>query len=458
MADRCALALVASALVAVLGAPVPVSALVGDSDGAIGVDGSLRTVGAVVDDYDFAPFFRGAETDQLSETLLRLTVAGRPAPWLRYELHGVQTVQYSSATSGGSALPFLDLAPSAVRYRAVDLTADWRRAGDYTASLFVDRANVELSLPWAEVTVGRQAITLGKTYLWNPLDVFLAFDPRSFDQEYKPGVDAIRVEVPLGPFAGIDVIGAAGRTVSLATAIAGEGRTVDASWPGSAILARAYATVHGWDVALQGGKVFAGEQLGAGLSGEALGIELRGEAVLHLADQSPPLLPALRPADVRRLARGPLVIPRNVASAPPLVDDSVSAVVGVGHRFESSLVLETEYFQNGAGDAGDLEASLLRLSTGGVLAMSEHLVGGFATYDLLPILVGEVLGIVSLDDGSVQVQPRLRWSAADEVEVVAGAALGVGARPTTDALGLVRLRSEFGTFPDVYYAELKWYF
>lgn len=437
----------------------PARALMGDPDGAVGVSGSLRTVGAVVDAYDFDPFFDGADTNDLSQTLLRLTVAGRPAPRLRYEIHGVQAVQYSSAAGGGAALPFLDLAPSDVRYRAFDLTLDWHREDDLTASFLLDRANAGVALSWADVTVGRQAITFGKTFLWNPADVFLPFDPRQFDQEYKPGVDAVRVTIPLGPFAGIDLVGAAGRTVTLATTLFGEeGDDVDASWTGSALLARVFATVRGWDVAVQGGKVFAGEHAGAGVSGELAGIEIRGEAVVHVSDGSPPLLPDLSPDELRRLAGGPLIVPRSLADDPPLVPDSVSAVVGIGHRFESSLVLEAEYFRNDAGDADDLEASLLRLGTGGLLAMSENLLGGFAAYDLLPILVGELLGIVSLDDGSVQVQPRLRWSAADEIEVLAGASLNAGSRPTVDRLGLVRLRSEFGTFPDMYYAEVKWYF
>jgi len=433
-------------------------ALMGDSDGPIGVDGSLRSVGAVTRNYDFDPFFDGSSSDQLSETLLRLTVGGTPMPRLRYELHVVQSVQYSSAASSGTALPFLELSAGDVRYRALDLTLDWHREDDLAASLSLDRVNLTLSLPWADVTVGRQAITLGKTFLWNPLDVFLPFDPRQFDQEYKPGVDAARVQIPLGPFAGVDLIGVAGRTITLETTLLGDDADADASWTGSALIARVFGTVHGWDLALQGGKVFGGGHLGAGLSGELFGIEVRGEAALHLNDDGPSLIPEITPDLVRALQNGPLLLPRSFADDPPLAPDAVSAVVGIGRRFENTLVLEAEYFHNGAGDSDDLEASLLRLGTGGLLAMSEHLLGGVVAYDLLPILVGEALTIVSLDDGSVQVQPRLRWAAADEIEVLAGALFHAGSRPTTDALGLVRLRSEFGTFPDVFYGEVKWYF
>jgi hypothetical protein len=64
----------------------------------------------------------------------------------------------------------------------------------------------------------------------------------------------------------------------------------------------------------------------------------------------------------------------------------------------------------------------------------------------------------------VQVQPGLVWSLLDEVEVVAGALWSFGSRPAStpptigDPLGLAGLRSEFGSFPHVWYAEVKAYF
>jgi hypothetical protein len=69
-----------------------------------------------------------------------------------------------------------------------------------------------------------------------------------------------------------------------------------------------------------------------------------------------------------------------------------------------------------------------------------------------------IYSLVSIDDGSLQIQPRLTWSATDEVEVLAGAIVSRGSRPAAgEPLGIM-LRSEFGTFPDFIYAEVKWYF
>jgi hypothetical protein len=424
-----------AALGGLLTLSAPAAALVGDTRGPLGVDGSLRTIAAGIRRPDVEGLDEPDRWDAVSQTLLRLTALGRPTPSLSYELHAVQSVDYSSSETGPQVVP-IGLVPGDLRYRALDATWTWHGGSDPGATFFLDRYNLKLALPRADVTIGRQAITWGKTYFWNPLDVFLAFDPRQFDQEYKPGVDAVRAVVPLGALSGIDVAGAAGRTILATGQFADAEEDVAATWFGTALVARLYSTVRGFDVSLQGGKVYGGTQVGGGLVGEVGPLEVRTEVGQLFAQDGPRI--------------GLLDV--------PLVEDATSAVVGLGHRFPSTLTLEAEYFHNGAGDDDALLASLVRFSTGGTLDLSENLLGGAVSYDLLPILIGSLGTIVSLDDGSVQLQPRLTWSAADEVEVLAGAIVSRGARPATGGPFGVDLRSEFGTFPDVCYVEVKWYF
>jgi hypothetical protein len=200
-----------------------------------------------------------------------------------------------------------------------------------------------------------------------------------------------------------------------------------------------FGTLGGFDLSLQGGKVYGGYQAGGGAVGEAGPLELRLEAAHLFAQPGPALLPGLLPPSER------------------LVESGTTVVAGVGHRFESTLVLESEYFWNGLGDADDLDAALLRFVGGQTLDLSEHLAGVVAQYDVLPIVVAALGTIVSLHDGSFQLQPRLTWAAADEVEVLAGAIVSIGDRPAIGTTGL-GLRSEFGTFPNLYYAEVKLYF
>jgi hypothetical protein len=421
---------------AVILATTPAAALVGDTAGAGGLDGSIRTLAAGLVHYDFPPLFGDTDADALSQSVLRLTLAGRPHPALSYELHAVESADY---TTGGGAFGTagFGLVPGAVRYRALDLAWRQHERPDRAVLADVDRANATLHLARADVTVGRQAITFGKTYLWNPLDLFLAFEPQQFDREYKPGVDAMRVDVPLGPFSGVNLVGAAGRTIGATPAAR---QRAGASWAGSAVVARAFTTVGGFDLALQGGKVFGGWQAGLGATGEIGPLEARIEATGLLASASPPLLPGLLPPSER------------------LVEDAAEVVVGTGHRFDNTLTLEAEYFYNGAGDPVHRDVAFTRLLAGATLGVSEHLAGLLATYDLLPILVGQLGCIVSLDDPSVQVLPQLTWSATDEVELLAGAIVSRGARPALRRSGALAIESEFGTFSDVVYVEVKAYF
>jgi hypothetical protein len=52
----------------------------------------------------------------------------------------------------------------------------------------------------------------------------------------------------------------------------------------------------------------------------------------------------------------------------------------------------------------------------------------------------------------------LNISLSDEIELILSATLGFGDRPEQDIFMLPKLKSEFGTYPDTYFAEIKWYF
>ena len=133
-------------------------------------------------------------------------------------------------------------------------------------------------------------------------------------------------------------------------------------------------------------------------------------------------------------------------------------MVGVGHRFDNTLTVQLEYFYNGAGDPDDLNVSLGRFATGNILQMSRHLTGFLISYEFQPIIVGQVVWLHSWDDSSNNIQPILTWSATDNIDLLIGANLNFGDRPEgTSALDL-EIESEFGTFPNLYFMQFKWYF
>ena len=74
---------------------------------------------------------------------------------------------------------------------------------------FLDNAYLRLSFKYADMTIGKQQISLGTGYAWNPTDVFNTKD--LFDPTYEqPGHNAIRLDVPLGEKYTVTVLYAVG--------------------------------------------------------------------------------------------------------------------------------------------------------------------------------------------------------------------------------------------------------
>jgi hypothetical protein len=374
---------------------------------------SVRTIAAVYRPQKLP----GAQTGGLSLTSLRVTADGKPAQWFAYELHAVQDVLTGSAAIPGAGF----VVPESERYRLLPLSSTWLEEGQVTARLWCDRAWVKYRLPGFDLTLGRQAVTFGKARFWNPLDVFLPFDPRQIDREYKLGVDALRVDVPLGEASGLTLVSTPGRVDG--------GYPYSRSWYGSAVLGRGYTNVGGWDLTAQGGKVYGGYQVGGGFTGTLGPVEVRGEAAEFLAIHDP--------------------------REPTLIGDHLLGVIGVGRLFDSSLNLQGEYLFNGAG-SDQLNVAARRVAAGRALQMSQHVMAALVAYDLLPILNGSLAALVSLSDGSCAFLPGLRYSVSDESDLIASALLGVGRRPRPGPP--VTLRSEFGSYPDYYYLLYRVYF
>ncbi len=434
--------LTSAVLALVLWCPEPADALLGNVDGPFGLDANLRTVTGVTRNYDLPTFFgRDNDADGISVSLLRLQAEGRPTGWLRYEVHLVQSLAF-----GFASMPGMSPEPLARRYRVLDWSPGFTDDPDVTEALDLDRALVKISLPWADVTVGRQPVTFGKAYFWNPMDFAAPFGSTDFDRDFKPGVDGVRVDLPLGAFSGVNLLLAAGRPLEATTE--GPRYTTSGAWgwsmDESAAVARVYTSLAqwdpelSWDLSAMVGKVYRADLVGAGLSGEVGGVEIRAEATyLFDCQQDPlplvPLAPGLDGTDLRT--------------------DHLTGVLGLGYRFPSSLTLEGEYLYQGmASDHHDL-GDLVRLQTRDLLQLTRHVAGVMASYELLPILTAQVAVLESLSDGSGLVQPSFTLSVSDESDFLAGAMVSWGDRPTISDPG-----TEFGTYPDLFYMEYKLFF
>lgn len=430
-------------LLGTIGVADPAAALFGDVDEAFGIEGSFRSIGAVSFNYEDAVIFpNGEKADAFLQAPLRIVVAGRPTEKWSYTTHAVQFISattYDSTSSGGATLPSFGLSTGTSRYRALDLK--WEQVSDPQTVLWLglDRLNVARESDSSSLRIGRQAITLGHAFLWSPMDVFLPFDPRQFDQSYKPGVDAGRFTWALGSFTGVDAIGVLGRKTDLL------GRPLDPNkqnagvdWYGSAVLGRVFGNFRNFDLSLQGGKIYGAYQIAGGLAGEIRGIDLRGEISYKFAQDGS--LPATLP---------PVPSP----TSPDLIEDHLEATIAIAYYFSAGVTAQLQYFYNGAGSPDDPLVGLIRVAAQESFAVSRNLIGFSALWEATPLLNIGALMVVSGDDGSLQLQPTLRYSISNESELVVGATFGIGDRPVNGVP-----QSEYGTAPHSLFFEFIVYF
>jgi hypothetical protein len=404
----------------------------------ISTGASIRTVGVYSDNPDFAPFYgAGNNADFSAQALVRVTAEGAISQRMSMQVHAVQSVTSTTAPAALSGSAAVGGSQPLGSYRSLDASLDWRNGRRTDASAWLDRFNIQIAHEDSDLTIGRQAITFGKAWFWNPLDVFYPFDPNQFDRDYKPGVDALRWDLALGSYSGFTLVAAAGQTRAAPLAAANAPHTLSADWDGSALIARWFSFINGWDVSMQGGKVYGGWQLGGGAVGEIGPYQLRLEGAQFYAKQSP-AMPFPYTGDV--------------------LEDAFTGVVGIGRYYKSTLDLEFEYLYNGAGDPDNQDAAFIRQQFGASRHTGRHIAGISASYEFDPITHGRLTVLHSLSDQSTQVQPAATRSLSNNADLIAGLSANFGPKPQGANALMPGIRSEFGVYPNTLFVEWKKYF
>jgi len=342
--------------------------------------------------------------------IFRLKLQGRLRDEWSVDVQGVVSLT-SPRSAGVSAI-----ATGATR-RLFDLDATLVRGGDAEVVAELDR----LSLTWQRRTfrlvAGRQAITWGVNYFWPVLDLFAPFPPERIDREYKPGVDALRLTVPLGALSEVEVV-AAGQGTSLED---------DAS-------VGALARVHlgPADVGAMAGRFHRDLVLGGFVTANVRGTGVRVEVAYTDSGD---------PADA--------VIGRS---------SFWRASAGVDRQLTPTLTLSAEAGWNGFGsdDPADYPriAAADRVQRGEVNSLGRSYIGASLVWQAHPLVSVTGVVLVNLSDASVLFLPHVDWSLADNLSLVAGALIGIGPGLNPDKTP----GSEYGTVPATVYTALRAYF
>jgi hypothetical protein len=96
-----------------------------------------------------------------------------------------------------------------VTYDAGYLDLTFKIADNNSCIFYInfDRANLKWTLDKFELTLGRQRINWGQNFIWNPNDIFNAYNFFDFNYAERPGSDAILMELYTGDFSSVQMAG-----------------------------------------------------------------------------------------------------------------------------------------------------------------------------------------------------------------------------------------------------------
>ncbi|MGD8394772.1 MAG: hypothetical protein PVF43_04780 [Candidatus Eiseniibacteriota bacterium] len=341
-----------------------------------------------------------------------------------------------------SVVPAAQAAPPV--YRVADLESIlWSdRAGDDDRVLVLqnlDRLSGTLHLDRLDLVVGRQAIAWGSSKVIQPTDIVAPFFPNEIDTEDRAGVDAVRARIPLGALSELDLGYVAGDALE---------------WDASAAFARTRLYVHSTDLTLLAMAFRRNVLLGVDATRAVGGAGVWIEAAQVLVD-----------ADQASAAAGLLGVDD---------DDYLRVTAGADYNLASGLYGFAEYHWNGAGatDPADYLGRLLTTAVrdGAVYQLGRHYVVPGTLWQVSALNTLSAQALFNLTDGSVLVVPQLEHSAGENLYLSVGAFVGFGTAPGTmpvpgslgsvfgDGASVPRFRSEYGAYPDSYYAFVRYYF
>lgn len=310
----------------------------------------------------------------------------------------------------------------------------------------IDRLVLSAKLPHVDVALGRQAVSFGVGRFFTPLDLVNPFSPATIDTEWKPGVDALRLDAYAGMATKVTAVAAwAGRPV-LGEAARDDDRAVLADL---VLAAFAQTTVGVTDLGVFAGDIRAEPVFGLNVVSAVGPVGVHAEASLTLPEKDDPFVRAVAGADWRPGDQTTLTGEVYAQSfGPTKPEDYLDAL-------DSPRVNRGELWE-----AGQLYAALA------------------VAQEITPLVSGNLAVISNVRDPSALLSAAIAWNVADNADVAFGAYAGLGAPPdrialdfsldpATGAPGLTApteaeladsVNSEFGLYPAMGFVQAKAYF
>jgi len=307
--------------------------------------------------------------------------------------------------------------PSVDKYRLVDLPDNISEYDNGGIGENLDRIVFQIRLPFADMTLGRQAISFGTARFFNPTDVFSPFSYQDLNKEEKAGVDAVRVQIPAGKMSEIDAGYVFGKY---------------ADWKKSAAFLRGRFEIKGTEIA-----IIAMEYKTHLMAGFSVSSNIKGAGVwLEGAYTFAKLLEEYdHDQDFFRISAG---------AEYYFTGDLY--IFGEYHYSYAGTLKSRDYMLNSSMNATAYQDS-------GVYLLGEHYFAPGINWQVHPLVSLSLQILLNCSDPSAMIIPKISWSVEENIFLDLGATINAGRRISSKGLN-----SEFGSYPDSYYLSARLYF
>lgn len=248
----------------------------------------------------------------------------------------------------------------------------------YSNEIYLDNIYLRTSFSKCDLTIGRQPLSLGTGYAWNPLDIFN--QKKLVDPTYEqPGINALRMEIPLMARTLLDAI-----------------ITPDSTWEMSTVMIQLKTGLGSFDISLNGAKqyhlipdtetgytydeVYFG---GGSFVGEIWEFGLWGETLSSL----------------------------------DFNNNFGEVVLGVDHTLKNGFYLMCEYLHNSLGaDQENLEFEHhSHYYHGETHSLMQNYIFAMGMYSFTNYISGSMLAFGNIDDQSFILAPQIDWDVFEDV-------------------------------------------
>lgn len=283
--------------------------------------------------------------------------------------------------------------------RLFNLTRTIAEGHDYVVYHRLDRLNLTYTPDWGTLRVGRQALTWGDGFIFNPMDLFNPFPPTTILRDYKVGDDMAFLQLPVG-----------GGDLQLLFVPRRDPETGHVEGNQSSYAGKFHLTTAGsLEMDFMAARHYGDDVLGLGAVGVLGGAAWRADGVYTLLSSE-------------NGRHGFLQMVANLDYAWQWG----------GRNFYGFM----EFYYDELGRTGRYARALddvplrRRLERGELFTLGKTYLAGQLEIELHPLVHAYGTAIVNLSDPSGILQPRLSWDMTTNVQLIAGAGLNWGAHGT----------------------------